>query len=319
MRPCRSSLVLVTAGVLVLGACTSSTPATPTVAPASPTVAPATATPAPSPEPTAAPTPSPVATPPLSEVLPREAFSDPTAIDNPHFPLVPGTQFLYRGSVAGDEGPLTHRVIFTVTDLTKVIDGIETVVVYDVDYTPARVIAETELAFFAQDDQGTVWLMGEHPEEYEDGKLIDAPTWISGLDGATAGIIMQAEPSMTAPSYSQGWAPAVEFADRARTFEMDSKTCVKAGCYEDVLVIDEHNVSEPDAHQLKYYAPGVGPVRVGYAGALEESKELLELVRVGQLDEAAMSQLRATALALDAHAREISPDVYALTEPLRGP
>jgi hypothetical protein len=100
---------------------------------------------------------------------------------------------------------------------------------------------------------------------------------------------------------------------------MDSKTCVGAGCYEDVLVIDEHNVSEPDAHQLKYYAPGVGPVRVGYAGALEESKELLELVRSVKLDAAAMAQLRATALALDAHAREISPDVYALTEPLRGP
>ena len=261
----------------------------------------------------------PAPTPSVSEVLPREAFSDPTTIDHAYFPLVPGTQFLYRGSVAGDERRLSHRVIFTVTDLTKVIDGIETIVVYDIDYTPAKVVAEAELAFFAQDDQGTVWLMGEHPEEFEDGKLIDAPTWISGLDGATAGIIMQGQPSMTAPSYSQGWAPAVEFADRARTFEMDSKTCVKAGCYEDVLVIDEHNVSEPDAHQLKYYAPGVGPVRVGYAGALEESKELLGLVRVVKLDAAAMAGLRATALALDAHAREISPDVYALTEPLQGP
>lgn len=328
-RRCRPAgrPALAAALTLALAACTSPSPTTPSpaspsaaVASPTPTAVPATPTPVPpSPSPTATPAPTPEPTPPLFETLPREAFSDPTTIDNRYFPLVPGTRFQYTGSVAGDEGRLSHRVIFTVTDMTKVIDGISTRVVYDIDYTPKNTIAEVELAFFAQDDGGTVWLMGEHPVEYEDGKVIDVPTWLSGIQDATAGIIMPAAPSMTARSYSQGWGPAVEFADRARAFELGSKTCVPLGCYEDVLTIDEHNASEPDAHQLKYYAPGIGPVRVGWAGALEESREVLTLERLTQLDAEQLAVLREVVLAFDERARTQSPDVYGISEPLEGP
>ena len=309
---------LVAACVVALAGCTSAPPPTPTAVPATPIVVPATPTPAP-PTPSPSPAPTPAPTPSVSEVLPRDAFADPTAVDNAYFPLVPGTQFVYRGAVTVDDERLSHRDVFTVTDLTKVIDGVRSVVVHDVDYTPADEVSEVELAFFAQDDQGNVWLMGEYPEEYEDGALVAAPTWISGIQEATAGIIMPAEPSLTAPSYSQGWGPAVEFADRARTFELGSRTCVPAGCFEDVLVTDEFNASEPDAHQLKYYARNLGAVRVGYAGALEEPKEVLELATVVKLDEAAMAKLRETCLRIDARGREVSKDVYALTEPLEGP
>ncbi|MGI8928932.1 MAG: hypothetical protein ACR2H0_05645 [Candidatus Limnocylindrales bacterium] len=290
---------------------TATATATATAAPVSATftLAPTTA----SIPPTLSPTPS------VSETFPRDSFAAPTAIDNVYFPLVPGSRFSYRGAVTVDGERLSHRVVFTVSDLTKVIDGVRTVVAYDVDYTPADQVAEVELAFFAQDERGNVWLMGEYPEEYEDGTLVDAPTWISGIDEARAGIIMQAEPSLAGPSYSQGWDPAVEFADRARTFELGSETCVPAGCFEGVLVTDEFNASEPDAHQLKYYAPGLGPVRVGYAGALEDAQEVLELTEVVQLDARAMAGLRQTCLLLDAAGRELSKDVYARSEPLEGP
>jgi hypothetical protein len=319
-RRIRSSIGALAVAISALAACSASpaTPTPPTASPAGvPTPAAAPSTPAPTSTPAATPSPSPTAS--ISEVLPREAFGEPTTVDNPYFPLVPGTQLVYRGAVGlGDERE-SHRVVFTVTDQTKIIDGVQTVVVYDVDYTPAKRVAEVEIAFFAQDDEGNVWLMGEFPAEYEDGKIVDAPAWISGLDGATAGIIMPTEPSLTAPSYAQGWAPSVEFTDRARTFELGSRTCVKTGCYEDVLVNDEFNPSEPDSHQLKYYAPGVGPVRVGWAGAMEPDREVLELARVVQLDGPSMAKLRETVLAFDARARTLSPDVYALTEPLQGP
>lgn len=273
----------------------------------------------PAPPSSSIPPPTPLPTPSVSESLPHDAFANPTQIDNLNFPLLPGARFSYRGSVTVDGERLSHRVVFTVTDLTMLIDGVRTVVAYDVDYTPADEVAEVELAFFAQDDVGNVWLMGEYPEEYEDGHLIDAPTWISGIDEARAGIIMQSEPSLTGPSYSQGWAPAVEFADRARTFELGSRTCVSAGCFESVLVTDEFNASEPDAHQLKYYARGVGLVRVGYAGALEDAQEVLELTEVVQLDARTMVNLRQICLRFDAGGRERSKSVYALTEALEGP
>ena len=52
-----------------------------------------------------------------------------------------------------------------------------TVVSWDLDYSDGE-LAEAELAFYAQDDDGNVWRMGEYPEEYDGGQIVDAPTWI---------------------------------------------------------------------------------------------------------------------------------------------
>ena len=107
---------------------------------------------------------------------------------------MPGTQFVFEGSAIVDEGGRnSRRVVTTVTDLSKVIDGVRTLVVWERDYTAGQ-LSEPELAFFAQDNAGNVWLVGEYPEEYEDGKFDKAPAWISGQKGARAGIAMLAEP-----------------------------------------------------------------------------------------------------------------------------
>ena len=87
-------------------------------------------------------------------------------IDNRWFPLVPGTQLVFEGSVLDDDVRIPHSVIFTVTDLVKRIDGIDTVVIWDQDFTDGELV-ETELAFFAQDKNGIVWHLGQYPEEYE--------------------------------------------------------------------------------------------------------------------------------------------------------
>ncbi len=187
-----------------------------------------------------------------------------------------------------------------------------TVVAWIADYSEDELV-EKEIAFYAQDNDGNVWFLGEHPEEYEDGELVDAPTWIAGIEGARAGIAMKADPQPGTPSYPQGWAPAVEWTDRGQVSQMGQQTCVPVDCYEDVLVIDEFN-PEPNAFQLKYYAPGVGFVAVGWRGA-EASQEELELVKLVQLDPEALAEVRAEALALEQHAYEISPNVYAHTPP----
>jgi hypothetical protein len=250
------------------------------------------------------------------ETLPRDRFSDPGTIDNQWLPLKPGTRMVYDGEVTIDGVRVSHSITSTVTDLVKVIDGVEAVVIYEVD-TLAGKVGEAEIAFFAQDDDGTVWLMGEHPEEYDAGVVIDAPTWISGVQGAAAGIMVTADPKITDPSHGQGFAPAVDFFDRARVFETDSRTCVPLRCYDGILVMNEFNPTEPDAHQLKYYAPGVGVVRVGWAGALEQSQEVLQLVERRDLTAQELADVRVAALALEAHAYEISPDTYGQTEPAR--
>ena len=250
----------------------------------------------------------------VTEILPEGRFPASPAITNRWLPFVPGTQWVFEGSATIDGERIKRKVVLTTTDLVKVIDGVPAVVNYELDYDSGELV-EAELAFFAQADDGTVWHFGEYPEEYEDGKFVEAPTWLAGLQGAMPGIQMLAEPRTALPSYSQGWGPAVDWTDRGRVFETGSTTCVPAGCYPLVVVIDEFNRDEPDAHQLKYYAEGVGGVRVGWAGAKEEERETLELVKVGHLDDAALAKVRDGALALEKHGYVVSKDVYGQTPP----
>jgi hypothetical protein len=250
-----------------------------------------------------------------AEDFERARFDDPTRIDNRWLRLRPGTQLVYEGSaIVDEEGRQTRRVVTTITDLTKVIDDVRTLVVWERDYTAGQ-LSEPELAFFAQDNAGNVWLLGEYPEEYEDGKFDKAPAWITGRKGARAGISMKAEPRLGTPSYAQGYAPPpVDFDDRARIYKMGQKTCVPVDCYENVLVTEEFEPGKPGAFQLKYYAPGVGNVRVSWRGEKEEERETLELVGLRHLSSEALAKVRSEAMAMDRRAYERS-EVYRETPP----
>ena len=192
-----------------------------------------------------------------------------------------------------------------------------TVVAWIEDFAEEELV-EAELAFYAQDNDGNVWYLGEYPEEYEGGELVDAPAWIAGVEGARAGIAMKADPQLGTPSYSQGWAPAVGWTDRAQVYQLGQETCVPFDCYQDVLMMDEFNQEEPGAFQLKYYARGVGQIGTGWRGK-DPTRETLGLVSFWQLDPEALAEARAEALALEEHAYEVSEDVYGTTEPAEGP
>jgi hypothetical protein len=240
-------------------------------------------------------------------------------ITNKWLPLRPGLQLTYKGSAIpeGEKTRVTRRVVTTVTDLSKWIDGVRTLVIWERDFTAGK-LGESELAFFAQDKAGNVWLLGEYPEEYENGKFADAPTWISGRKGARAGIAMLANPQLGSPDYSQGFAPPpVDFKDRGRVYKKGQKTCVPVKCYENVLVIEEFEQGEPGIFHLKYYAPEVGLVKVGWRGANEVEKETLELVKRQQLGLEALANARKTALKLDKRAYKRSADVYGKTPPAK--
>ncbi len=136
-------------------------------------------------------------------------------------------------------------------------------------------LVEKEIAFYAQDDDGNVWYFGEHPEEYKAGEFVEAPTWIAGIRNSKPGIKM--------------WT-------------------------EDVLVLAESSLGEGDIFQIKFYARGAGEVRVGWRGP-DSTAEELELVERSELAPDALAASRADALALEAHAYEISTEVYGQTAP----
>lgn len=226
-------------------------------------------------------------------------FSNPTEVTNPWFPLVPGTRFTWEGHATDDGERVSRAVVFTVTDLTKVVNGVRTIVAWDRDYNEGQ-LEEVELAFFAQDDDGNVWHFGQYPEEYDNGKFDKAPAWVAGFEGARPGITIKAEPHPGAPSYSQGFAPPpINWVDRARVYRTGQATCAPLGCYEDVLVTEEFERTKPGAFQLKYYAPGVGNVRVGWRGRNEKEQETLVIVDLIELDDEALAEIRAGVLELD--------------------
>jgi hypothetical protein len=242
----------------------------------------------------------------------RNRFTAPATVNNPMFPLVPGTEFSYAGTLAEGGHTRPHTVVFTISGLTKKIHGVTTVVAWDRDFLKGK-LQEQELAFFAQDDAGNVWNFGEYPEEYEHGKFTGAPsTWIRGTDHAYGGIHMLAKPT-AGVSYREGLVPPIEFDDVSKVTRTGQTTCMHGRCYQHVLVVDETSPNDPaSGHQIKYYSPGVGLVRVGAHGG--DSIELLTLTGVRHLGKSAMAGVTHEVLAMDRRAFDISK-VYRVTAP----
>lgn len=299
VRAAAATVAVLTASFVA--ACSPGGGAQPPASPApSPPVAvaapPVTAPPAP---PVAVPTCEPVHVPPWSPAN----FRDPTTVTNSWMPLVQGTQFTEEGSSNVNGKPTEHKIVFTVTDLVKQIDGVQTLVGWDVD-TDKGVVAESELVFFAQDNDGNVWTVGEYPEEYKAAKLTGAPyAWAAGVNGAEAGVQIRSKPAVGAGEYLQGISPSVDFLDCAKDVSTGQHTCVPAGCYDNVLVVDERSPQDPDSGvQRKYYAPHVGYVRVEAVG--DPEGETLMLTKVSPPSSATLATARTEALKLDERARQ---------------
>ena len=178
-----------------------------------------------------------------------------TEIDNPYFPLRPGTRWVLTGS--GDsEGEITTT---TVLEETREVMGVTCVVVHDevaVDGTPVEITSD----WYAQDADGNVWYFGEETAEYEDGKVTStAGSWEAGVDGAQPGIIMPADPQQGVTYRQEFYAGEAE--DVAKVVELGQSVSTPVGTYDDVLVTEDWTPLEPDVRERKFYARDVGLVR----------------------------------------------------------
>ena len=245
------------------------------------------------------------------EELDPNSFAHSENIDHAWWPLKPGMQWIFEGTTEEDGKKLPHRIVFTVTDLMKVIGGVRSRVILDSDFSDGKMV-EKELTFFAQDKSGAVWHLGQYRETYE-GDFVGGQIWhIGNPEGAKAGIMMPANPRLGTPSYSEGYAPPpFNWTDRGRVFQTGQKVKVPAGSYDDVLVIEEFDAGSPGVFQLKYYARGVGNIRVGSRGKNTGMRETLELTKVHQLSSKDLTAVRATALDLEKRA-----SIYPAQPPL---
>lgn len=244
-----------------------------------------------------------------------ELFDDDSAnVVNPWFPLEPGTRYVWEGRAFTDEGErVDRRVVFIVTDLTKVIGGVRAVVGWDRDFN-GNTVGESELIFYAQDRDGNVWHLGEYVEHWNEGELDGGRLWVVGdPEGAKAGIAMHAKPQAGTASYSQGFAPRPWFwDDHARVSDVGVRTCVPVRCFDDSIVIEEFEPRFPGAFQLKYYALGVGNIRVGWRGPNDDEQEVMVLKKFHHLSPEALAEVRAQVLE-----QENRGYAYARTAPMK--
>jgi hypothetical protein len=242
----------------------------------------------------------------------RSAFPRHPKIDNKFLPFAPGSSILLSGTVLEDDGLLhAHQISTIVSDVTKVMNGVRTRVIFERDIQDGA-LQESELAFEAQDKRGTVWNIGEYPEVYEDGILVGASTWISGVARAKAGVAMLAHPRVGTAAYLQGVAPGVGFRDCAQVVRQGQHRCEGSRCFHQVLVTDEFSPLDPEGgHQLKYFAPRVGNIEVGAVGGTVP--EVLRLASFKMLSRAALDRVNRLVLAQDRRGYRVSPSVYGRT------
>ena len=89
-----------------------------------------------------------------------------TTIDNPYWPMAPGSKWVYR-ETDGEGGE--QRVVVTVTDQTRKVSGVTARVVHD-RVTEDGELVEDTFDWYAQDKDGNIWYLGEATTELEDGK-----------------------------------------------------------------------------------------------------------------------------------------------------
>ncbi|KRE21660.1 hypothetical protein ASG80_13230 [Agromyces sp. Soil535] len=199
-----------------------------------------------------------------------------TEIDNPYWPMEPRTRWSYV-EFDPEGGELTVDVI--VTSETKTIaNGIEARVVRDTVYRDGEIIEDT-FDWYAQDAAGAIWYLGEDTAEFENGEIVSREgSFEAGVDGALPGIALPADPE-PGMSYRQEYY-AGEAEDNGAVLSVEELVEVPYGRFESALLTRDTNPLEPDVAELKFYAPGIGPVLTLDVSGGSGREELVDVTTV---------------------------------------
>ena len=195
-------------------------------------------------------------------------------VDNPYFPLEPGTTYRFEGI---KEGRRAVDVFYVSSD-TRTILGVANTVVVDKLYVDGR-LEEIAHDWYTQDRQGNVWYFGETIKEFDrQGNQIPAKgAWQAGVDGARPGIVMPAQPKVGdvfRPEYYQGTAE-----DRYRVLDLSAEVTVSYGSFSHVLVMSEQTRLEPGVLGLKFHALGIGQIKESVPEGPHETLRLVSVIR----------------------------------------
>jgi Ca2+-binding RTX toxin-like protein len=187
-------------------------------------------------------------------------------INNPYYPLKPGTVYIYEGVKKDEETGESDRETSksSVTFQTKNVAGVTATVVKDTAWANS-VLEEDTSDLFAQDKEGNVWYLGEATTEYKydnKGNFIGTSnkgSWEAGVDGALPGHIMKAKPQV-GDNYYQEFAQKQGAVDQATVNSLNKTISTGLGTFNNVLQTLEFTELQPGVSEFKYFAPGVGQI-----------------------------------------------------------
>ncbi len=193
-----------------------------------------------------------------AKVLAGATFSHPRDITNPYFPLAALKQDILEGTEDGKQVRIT-RTVMPDKHKTFTIGGkeVEALVVEDREIEDG-VIAEIAIDYFAQDDAGTVYYLGEEVDEYEGGKLKGhSGSWMFGKDTQIPGVQFPAHPKVGARFKTEDVSK--EINEKNEVVSVSETVITPAGTYKNCVKVREDLAD--GTTEYKYYAPGVGVVR----------------------------------------------------------
>ena len=213
--------------------------------------------------------PAPVTTPYNPDIDPAD-FGGP--IDNPYLPLKPGTVFRYTG--VGDDGTTRELNIVRVTRHKKRIMGIDATVVLDKVWSGGKP-EERTFDWYAQDDAGNVWYMGEDSYDWEHGHWVrNDGSWTAGVGNGKPGVIMLAHPRR-GDAYRQEYSPG-HAVDQAKVLGPGGRVATPLRTFARTLLTREFSTIDRQ-YEKKWYARGIGVIQ---EDAVTKSREHSELVSV---------------------------------------
>jgi hypothetical protein len=188
------------------------------------------------------------------------------SVSHPYYPLPVGATWVYRAHTADG----VEEITVTVLPRTKIVAGVTATVVHD-RATLDGTLTEDTYDWFAQDDQGNVWYLGEDTTAYDaDGSTSTEGSWQAGVHGASPGLAMPAKPKV-GDRYQQEYLSGIA-EDRGEILALDAEGRVPWGPFSDAVRTRDTSPLEPKLTEFKYYVRGIGDVLE------EEGEDRLELV-----------------------------------------
>jgi hypothetical protein len=195
-------------------------------------------------------------------------FTPGALITNAYWPLLPGTQFVFRTTSAdGCEVELFAITGNVKSDFQGAYAGMSAWEIHDQSWLdPAcsghYALQEDTFDWHAQDRAGNVWYLGEDSTAWDAASCPSREgSWVAGTDGAEAGIIMLADPKV-GDAYRQEYQAGVA-EDWGKVLRTQVPVSTGLGSYDSCLETKEWSPLERGAVEHKYYCKGgVGNVLI---------------------------------------------------------